>query len=32
MIKAPRIMLIDEAGENIGSFARDDALRMASEQ
>lgn len=32
MIKAPRIVIINEEGENLGTFARDDALRMASEQ
>lgn len=32
MIKAPRIVIIDETGENIGTFARDDALRMAAEK
>lgn len=32
MIKAPRIVIVDEEGVNLGTFARDDALRMASEQ
>jgi len=32
MIKAPRIVIVDETGQNVGSFSRDEALRMASEQ
>jgi len=32
MIKAPRIVIVDEEGQNLGTFARDDALRMAGEQ
>ena len=32
MIKAPRIVIVAEDGENLGTFARDEALRMASEQ
>lgn len=32
MIKAPRIVIVDEAGENVGTFSRDDALRLAGEK
>lgn len=30
MIKAPKILLIDEQGEKIGMMSRDEALRRAS--
>lgn len=32
MIKAPKILLIDEQGEKIGMMSRDEALRRASSQ
>lgn len=30
MIKAPKVLLIDEQGEKIGILSRDEALRRAS--
>jgi translation initiation factor IF-3 len=30
MIKAPKVMLVDETGEQLGTFSRDEALRRAS--
>ncbi|MBP6911038.1 translation initiation factor IF-3 [Patescibacteria group bacterium] len=32
MIKAPRIIIVDAEGQILGTYARDEALRMAGEQ
>ena len=31
MIKAPRIVVVDEQGQNVGTYSRDDALKMAAD-